>query len=137
MFAYHFYILFILENSNHTQNEQKEICALGPGTTKILFSQKIFVRFLFFFLKKGSNNAKWWWSRVFKKRSFIMLKVRKLGHFWPQMSCFWFLLNTLKYFYFLQEARQCVCLSFFILKNSNYTQNEQNEMCSFGPGTTK
>ena len=86
------FIFCVLKKSNYTQNEQKEMCAFGSETTKILFSPKSFNRF-FFFMKVGSNKCKNMTKPGFWKKLFIMLKMRKMGHFWARNELFLFFLT--------------------------------------------
>ena len=69
-----------------------------------------------------------------------MLKMRKMGHFLARNELFLIFLEhpSLEFFDFLHKVRQ-LCLFYiqFVLKNSNYTQNEQKEMCAFWSETTK
>ena len=114
MFAYHFYILFILENSNHSQNEEKEICAIGPGTTKILFLKKPSSDFFFFSWNKAVTMQKYD-EAGFLKEVFNYAQSEENRGFLARNELFLIFLThpSLKYLDFLHEVRQsCLLISF-------------------------
>ena len=95
---------------------KKRCVLLGPKQQKYFFLKNPLTDFLFFFMKVGSNKCKNMTKPGFWKKLYIMLKMRKMGHFWARNELFLIFLEhpSLEFFDFLHKVRQSCLLIIFI-----------------------